>query len=335
MPAVLEYQEAPPRRSRKWLFYCVLAVFLWGLWGVVSRAAEKELSPATIQVISVVGVLPAGLVLLAAPGLLRRPPTARRRSLLVGCAFAFGVGLCGSTGNLAMLLAFQRGGEASTVMPLTGMFPLVTILLAMLLLGERINVFQCAGVVLALAALFLFNRPAVADAADAPWWAKATTAWMAYSLVALVLWGVAGVLQKMATNEISSELSTVLFAVAFVPVAAVVAATQPVTWNPAARGWVLAVLYGALIGVGTLILFAAYRDGKASVVTALYALYPALTVLLAVPLFDEQIDLRKGAAIVLALAAGVALSYERATPAPPVRGDITDDARVASEAVAR
>lgn len=301
---------APVPKRRTWLFYCVFAVLLWGVWGVVSKAAEQELSPATIQVISVVGVLPAGLALLAAPGLRRRPPTARRRSPLVGCAFAFGVGLCGSTGNLAMLLAFQKGGEASTVLPLTGIFPLVTILLAVLLLGERMNAWQCGGVALALAALYLFNRPAVADAAEAPWWAKATTAWMAYSLAALVLWGVAGVLQKMATYEISSELSTLLFAVAFVPVAAVVAATQPVTWNPAAQGWLLAVLFGALIGVGTLILFAAYREGKASVVTALYALYPALTVLLAVPLFDERIDLRKGAAIVLALAAGVALSYE-------------------------
>jgi uncharacterized membrane protein len=316
MPEVIAYDAGPPyrsapTRSRKWLFYCMLAFVVWGVWGVVSRAAERALEPATVQVISVVGVLPAGLVLLAAPGLRRRPPTARRRSPLAGCAFAFGVGLCGSTGNLAMLMAFRAGGEASTVLPLTGMFPLVTILLAMLLLGERMNLWQAVGVGLALVALYLFNQPAVDDAAQSHWLTKVTSRWMAYSLVALVLWGVAGVLQKMATNEISSELSTVLFAVAFVPVALVVAALQPVYWRVGARGWLLAVVYGGLIGVGTLILFAAYRDGKASVVTALYALYPALTVLLAVPLFDERIDLRKGAAIVLALAAGVALSYER------------------------
>jgi uncharacterized membrane protein len=66
-----------------------------------------------------------------------------------------------------------------------------------------------------------------------------------------------------------------------------------------------------LISTGTLTLFAAYRTGKASVVTALTALYPALTVVLAVPLFKEGMNLRKIAAIVLALAAGVALTYEK------------------------
>ena len=40
-----------------------------------------------------------------------------------------------------------------------------------------------------------------------------------------VLWGVAGVLQKLATNHISTELCTVLFAAAFVPVAVVLSFT--------------------------------------------------------------------------------------------------------------
>jgi uncharacterized membrane protein len=72
-----------------------------------------------------------------------------------------------------------------------------------------------------------------------------------------------------------------------------------------------------LIGVGGLALFAAYRDGKASIVTALYALYPALTVALAVPLFRESLDLRKGIAIATSLLAALALSYEtRAQPNP-------------------
>ena len=65
---------------------------------------------------------------------------------------------------------------------------------------------------------------------------------------------------------------------------------------------------------GTLTLFAAYRTGKASVVTALTALYPGLTVVLAVPLLHERMDVRKLIAIALALGAGVALTYEKPTP---------------------
>jgi drug/metabolite transporter (DMT)-like permease len=312
--------RAPGGRSA-WLFFCLLAIVLWGIWGIVSKAAEKRLPPqtaaATIQVISTAGVVLPAMVLLASPRLRRGD------NFVVGGLAALGTGLCGSVGNLAMLLSFTHGGEASTVLPLTGMFPLVTIALAVILLRERINWIQCAGIAVAMAALYLFNRPAAdpAGAATQPAggtlvWQKLVSPWMAYAVGALVLWGVAGVLQKVATNHISTELSTVLFALAFIPVAVVTALISPITLRLSAAAWVLTIAFGALIGVGTLVLFAAYRGGKASVVTALYALYPAVTVVLAVPIFNETIDPRKGVAIVLALAAGVALSYEtQATPA--------------------
>ena len=91
----------------------------------------------------------------------------------------------------------------------------------------------------------------------------------------------------------------------------------------------LAILFGAMIGIGSLVLFAAYREGKASIVTALYSLYPAVTVVLAKPLLGESINKVTWAAIILALIAGVMLSYE--TPAVPV--PVAESA--ASEAGAR
>jgi uncharacterized membrane protein len=278
------------------------------VWGIVSKLAEKELPPASIQVISTIGVvLPILLLLLS-------PKVKAGRSFLAGGLAAFCTGLCGSIGNLAMLLSFKHGGEASVVLPLTSMFPLVTIVLAVLLLRERINWIQMAGIVVALVAFYLFGLLfAGATRADANWWEKFDfdAKWMRFALVALVLWGIAAVLQKVATNRISTELSTVLFALAFIPVAVVVAMMEDVSWRISTRAWVLSIGFGALIGIGTLILFAAYRDGKASIVTALYALYPAVTVLLARPLLGERIVGLTWVAIGTALVAGVMLSYER------------------------
>jgi drug/metabolite transporter (DMT)-like permease len=217
-------------------------------------------------------------------------------------------------GNLAFLLSLKHGGKASTVVPLTGMFPIVTAVLAMILLGDRLNWIQWAGFAVALAALFLFNQqpPEEATATERQ---KVVSRWMIYAIVALVLWGVAAVLQKVASRYISTELSTVCFAQAFIPVAIVIALIEPVNWRISGKAWVLALLFGGLIGVGGLVLFAAYRDGKASVVTALYASYPALTVILARPILGEKISGKTWLAIVLALIAAVALSYE--TPAVP------------------
>jgi drug/metabolite transporter (DMT)-like permease len=328
---------APGTRSHAWLFYTLLAIVLWGVWGLVSKAATApgRMSDATVQVVSTLAVVPTTLLLLASPRWRQG-----RGKFSVGAAAALGTGLSASVGNLLMLRSMAQGGEASTVLPLTGMFPLVTILLAVLLLHERINMIQYAGIAIAMIALYLFNAPAPAAAAgpttqavSAPaGWDKLVSPWMMFAIGALVLWGVAGVLQKIATNHISTELSTALFGLGFIPVAIVLMMIEPVRWRLSATEWTLAILFGALIGIGGLVLFAAYREGKASIVTALYALYPALTVLLAVPIFKEAIDVRKGAAIVLALAAGVALSFE--TPASPAGGSPAEDAHDAAREAA-
>ena len=310
--------HSPPPRSRAWLFFSVLAIALWGVFGVVSKGASNVVTSAVdLQVISTFGVVPIALLLVASPNFSRRTG-----SVAKGITYGVATGVCGSVGNLAVFGSMALGGDASTVYPLSGVYPLVTVVLAVLILRERLNRIQLLGMALALGALFLFNAPQEAGTATAPttgaaaWWKTLVAPWMALALAALVLYGVAGVTQKLATNNVSTELSTVCFALAFIPVALVAMGFQAasgaaVNWRLPAKAWVLAVLTGALISTGTLILFAAYRTGKASVVTALTALYPALTAVLAVPLFHESMSVRKVAAIVLALGAGVALTYEK------------------------
>jgi uncharacterized membrane protein len=309
---VVDYAPPPAPARGPWLFFSFLAIALWGIFGVVSKAASNSLSGTDLQVISTVGVVPIALLLLASPNFSKHPGA-------IGTGIAYGVatGLCGSVGNLAVFEALNRGGEASTVYPLTSVYPIVTVFLAVLILRERLNMFQASGIGLALAALVLFNLPSDAATTRAVvGWQRFVAPWMAYALVGLVLYGVAGVTQKLATNNISTELSTVCFALTFIPVAIAVMVLWPVkNWHLPAGVWAAAVLTGVLISTGTLTLFAAYRTGKASVVTALTALYPALTAVISIPLFHETLDLPKGAAIALALGAGVALTYER--PAAP------------------
>ena len=49
------------------------------------------------------------------------------------------------------------GGKASVVVPLTALYPVVTLGLALLILGERLSLRQSIGVALALTAIFLFS----------------------------------------------------------------------------------------------------------------------------------------------------------------------------------
>jgi bacterial/archaeal transporter family protein len=140
--------------------------------------------------------------------------------------------------------------------------------------------------------------------------------WLGYALLTILLWGLTGLTQKLSTNYISVELSLILFSAAFVPIAAAILLFFPLNWHISPLAWFLAILGGVLNGLGVLASFAAFHHGgKASVVTPLIALYPVVTVALAVPLLHEAMSRREVAGIVLALLATVALSYGENVPA--------------------
>lgn len=138
--------------------------------------------------------------------------------------------------------------------------------------------------------------------------------WLLYALIALVFWGVTGVTQKLSTNAISTELSFLWFVVSFIPIALCILVTVPLDWHLSAKVFWLAVIGGALNGLGAMTSFAALeRGGKASVVIPLCYLYPLVTILLAIVVLHEKLTRVEAAGIVLAIVAAILLSQE----APP------------------
>jgi transporter family protein len=135
-----------------WLAYSLLTILLWGAWGAVSKVASGGIDADTNQVYFTLGLLPLMLIMWRSPRV--RAAGANRKS---GIAWAFVTGILGGTGNIAFFHALVIGGKASIVVPATALFPLVTIILAILLLHERISNLQKLGLVLALAAIYLLS----------------------------------------------------------------------------------------------------------------------------------------------------------------------------------
>lgn len=293
----------------QWLRYSMLAMLAYGIWGLVSSVASQNISPLTLQIVSTIGLLPVALVLAFSKNI--HQGTNRSRGILL----AMVTGVLGGTGNLTLYQALRLGGEASVVFPLTGMYPLITIILARLLLKERLNRVQALGIALALVAIYLFS--AQQSSRGFSGWQNLFSTWMAYALLTLMFFGMSCITQKFTTRYISDELSTIFFTVGFVPLALVIWLAGSPPWNLSAKDWVLGIVVGLLMATGTLALFAALRRGKASIVTPLTALYPLVTVILAVVFLNEHFDSMKVAAIGLALIAGMALSREGEAP-PPV-----------------
>src|SRR4029077_8906231 len=69
-------------------------------------------------------------------------------------------GTLNALGVMTSFAALERGGKASIVIPLTCLYPLVTICLAVTFLHEALTRLQVAGVILAIVAAVLLSREA-------------------------------------------------------------------------------------------------------------------------------------------------------------------------------
>jgi len=271
-------------------------VALFGCWQVLPRLPVlANTEPLVLQVACLPG-------LVACVGLVTLWNRVRGKPLYLS-AWALITGAAGALGSLAVLLAFARGGQGSVVTPLCSMYPLLTALIARVWLGERWGRIQVLGLALFVMAVMAFDGE---GAGATSYWAS----WMGYTVVAFVIFGVSGVTMKLASSDAVSALGSWSLGFFLVTLAMAAVFRPGLPANQAA--WGGSLVYGALMGAGLFASFQAYARGRATVVTAVTALYPAVTVALAValPMIAEPFGVRKGVAVLLSLAAGLALSME-------------------------
>ncbi len=290
-----------------WLLYAVTAAVCWGIWGVLSKGPSRELSGWMTQMLFTFALLPSAVV----AALSRQVKAGTNRARGLGWGFISGV--IAAAGNLAFYLALENGADTAIAIPLTNVYPLVTIVIAWFVFRERLNPVQAFGIVLALAAILLLSGEAKNLGRPLELLERVSASkWMMYSFAAMACWGVFSATQKISTNHVSAEMSYLAWCAAFIPIAVWIVATKPLNWSmPTAMLW-SGLAAGALNGFGVVAAFAAYRyQGKASVVTPLAAAgQPVVTVVLALIFLGERIGAIEAGGIVLAIAAAVALSYE-------------------------
>lgn len=148
-------------KSRKlplWLFWSLVTIVMWGTWGLVSKIASDGVDAYTNQLLFTVGILP--LLLFATWKVFQRGKAAQAEPSQgrgKGIFWAFLTGILGGVGNMAYFEAMVKGGKASVVTPVTALFPMVTVLLALLFLKERLGRVQWLGLALAFVAIYLLN----------------------------------------------------------------------------------------------------------------------------------------------------------------------------------
>lgn len=144
--------EAAPQKTwnARWFWYSILCVLCWGAWALLSKIGSREIPPDTMQFLFTVGTLPIGVALLAArKGKLEPSPR--------GISYGVLNGILSGIGGLTLFAAYHTNGNTSVITVATSLYPIVTVLLAVWILRERLGFRQVLGLVFAAISIVIFS----------------------------------------------------------------------------------------------------------------------------------------------------------------------------------
>lgn len=134
----------------RWFWYSLVCVFCWGGWALFSKFGSREIPPQTMQFLFTIGALPVCIALLIARHFkLEKSPK--------GIFYAVLNGVLSGVGGLALFAAYHTNGNTSLITAASALYPMVTVLLAVIILRERLRLIQVVGLCFAAVAIVIFS----------------------------------------------------------------------------------------------------------------------------------------------------------------------------------
>jgi drug/metabolite transporter (DMT)-like permease len=271
-----------------WLPLAVFALATWSVQRVVTKAALLKWSTARFYRWNAIVSL-----LVYAPFAVLVPPR--------GEALAGALGL-----SLLMALTFgvtteaTRRGPVGVVAPLTASSPALTVLLAIVFLGERPDALALAGVGCAIvAAILLALRPVEAELGS----------WIGLALASLALQGVGAFIAKVVVTEGGPTTLLITSVLVQLAVGIAIARRVPLDLAGSVRGMPLVVtLTLAAAALATVGYLSALSVGPASLIVPLVATSPALGGLLGILVLKEAVTRRQALGIAIGVVGIVLLA---------------------------
>ena len=132
-----------------WFNFSLIVLFLWGLWGFFSKIATYYVSPASVFLYGSVGALLVCIFSVISLGF-------RFEAHPIGIVLGTLTGVFGAAGVIFFFFAMKEG-NATVIVTMTALYPLVTLLLSYLILSEQITLKQTVGILFAIIAMVLLS----------------------------------------------------------------------------------------------------------------------------------------------------------------------------------
>ena len=308
---------------RSWITYAGLLVLFWGVWGAFSSLPTSKYGYPD----EMVYIIWAFTMLIPAYFALRGVRFDRRP---IAAYYGLAIGLTGAGGQLLLFKTLTMG-PAYLVFPVIALSPMITVVMAVTVLRERITRVAVLGVVMALVAVVLFSISSGTNEG-------ATGPWLVMAILICIAWGVqAFFMRKAATVGVNDGTTFGWMTISgflLVPVAVLMMGGLPHS-----APWQAPVLTAGtqlLNAVGALFLVMALSRGKASIVSPVTnALAPVLTIALSLLIYRTIPSVYSAIGIVLAIVGSTLMVYsdERRGEQTAAATDPSPDTQTADEPV--
>ncbi len=128
----------------------LVPIVLWGVTLLMQKMSTADISARSSAIWFLAAFVPLAAVILLREPL---PSGLAVRTWAMQSAVGFTLAL----GNLTILLACEQGGKASVIAPLSGLYPAVSVPIAVLWLGDEVSRRQLAAIALSFAAVVLLT----------------------------------------------------------------------------------------------------------------------------------------------------------------------------------
>ena len=125
--------------------------------------------------------------------------------------------------------------------------------------------------------------------------------WLAYAILSTLLYGLWGVFSKLAANHISVSSIFIYDCLVFFVGGLIAWYFNGFKVELNYTGMIYSLLYGMTGMIATLFFIIAVSKGKASLVTGITAVYPCVTIILAMLILKESITLKQFIGIIFSI----------------------------------
>ena len=134
---------------KEWVLPTVGTFICWGLWSFIPKITTKYIDPRSAIIFEVIGGIVLSIIVLSVTNF-------RLEIHPKGIVLAGPAGLVGFVGALCFLFAVSRG-PVSIIAPLSALYPILSVALAIVFLNETVTIKQGLGIIFAVLAVILVS----------------------------------------------------------------------------------------------------------------------------------------------------------------------------------